>query len=181
MKNIFSFVGVMVLTGGFLASVVRAEEYGKNDQAALGKALAGAKISLMQAITSSVKHGKAISAKYELEKGELQLSVYTEKVGKFFEVMVDHETGKVLKAEAITEGDDLKDAESQSAAMAKAKNDLKTFLRKIIKANKGFHAVSAIPLLQDGHAVVKIELIKGEKWKSITQSIEDETFWLNLP
>lgn len=42
----------------------------------------------------------------------------------FSEVIVDHKTGKVAKAEPITGGEDLTAAKAQSEAMAKAKRSL---------------------------------------------------------
>src|SRR5262244_101912 len=52
---------------------------------------------------SDTKEGTPISAKYELDEGKLQLSVYTKKADSFAEVIVDHKTGKVAKTEAITQ------------------------------------------------------------------------------
>jgi len=98
----------------------------EQDEAALIKAVSGAKVTLQQGLTASQREGRPISAKFEMENGKLQLSVYTEKAGKYFEVIVDHMTGSVAKTEPITEGDDLADAKAQSAAMAKAKTDLKS-------------------------------------------------------
>src|SRR5256712_14041181 len=77
------------------------------EHAELAKALKDAKISLQRGLTASAKEGKPISAKYEVEDGKLQLSVYTMKGDKFSEVIVDHKTGKVAKAEPITGGGDL--------------------------------------------------------------------------
>ena len=84
------------------------------DDAALIKALGSAKVSLQQGLTASEREGQPISAKFELEDGKLQLSVYTAKDGKYSEVIVDYTTGKVLKSEPITEGEDLAHAKSES-------------------------------------------------------------------
>ncbi len=91
------------------------------DRAELAKAVAEAKVSLGQALSASTSEGKPISGKFEVEEGKLQLSVYTAKGDKFSEVIVDNNTGKVAKAEAITSGADLTAAKAQSEAMAKAK------------------------------------------------------------
>jgi len=93
----------------------------EQDEAALIKAVSGAKVTLQQGLTASQREGRPISGKFEMENGKLQLSIYTEKAGKYFEVIVNHMTGSVAKTEPITEGDDLADAKAQSAAMAKAK------------------------------------------------------------
>ena len=53
------------------------------EHAELAKALNEAKMSLQRGLTASAKEGKPISAKYEVEDGKLQLSVYTMKGDKF--------------------------------------------------------------------------------------------------
>ncbi len=65
------------------------------DRAGLAKAVAQAKVSLDQGLSVSAHAGKPISAKFEIEDGELQLSVYTAKGDTFSEVVVDTDTGKV--------------------------------------------------------------------------------------
>lgn len=80
------------------------EEKGR---AELAKAVAETKVSLGQGVSASTSEGKPISAKFEMEEGKLQLSVYTAKGDKFSEVIIDHNTGKVPKSEAITSGEDL--------------------------------------------------------------------------
>src|SRR5438046_5251576 len=85
----------------------------------LAKALSAAKVSLQTGLSASATAGTPISAKYEVESGKLQLSVYTKEGAGFSEVVVDHTTGKVAKTEAITSGDDLMAAKAQRGAMAK--------------------------------------------------------------
>src|SRR5207247_10677380 len=92
---------------------------------ALAKAVMGARVSLERGLAASASHGQPISAKFEMEEGKLQLSVYTMKDGKFFEVIVDHNTGTVVKAEPIAEGEDYTAAQSPSATMAKATGSLR--------------------------------------------------------
>ena len=80
---------------------------GAEDEQALIKSLGSAKVSLAQGLTSSQREGQPISAKFEMEDGKLQLSVYTMKGNQFSEVIVDHQTGRIAKTEAITGGEDL--------------------------------------------------------------------------
>ena len=145
------------------------EEKGR---AELAKALTGAKVSLEQALSASTSEGKPISGKFEVEEGKLQLSVYTAKGDKFSEVIVDHNTGKVAKAEAITGGEDLTAAKTQSDAMAKAKQSLYAILAKVLKANPEFRAVSIFPALKDGHPVAEITLVKGDQWKTESEKLD---------
>src|SRR5476649_2218678 len=93
----------------------------KEKPGALAKALPEATVLLDQGLKASEREGKPISAKYELEDGALQLSVYTMKGDKFSEVVVDHKAASIKKAEIITDAGDLKHAKAQTQAMAKAK------------------------------------------------------------
>src|SRR5262249_37412388 len=111
-------------------------------------------------------------AKYELEDGKLQLSVYIAKGDKFSELVVDHKSGKVAKTEAITGGDDLKDAQAQNAAMSKAKQTLRAAVVAAMAVNKGFRAVSAIPKLDGDHPVAQVTLVMGADSKTVAQKLD---------
>src|SRR5215467_5332054 len=124
MKRTFVFavaVAFICLLGGHANGAEKSED---KEHADLAKALKGAKISLEKGLSASESQGKPISGKYEVEDGKLQLSVYTAKGDKFSESIVDHKTGKTVKTEAITSGDDLTAAKAQNNAMTKAKASL---------------------------------------------------------
>jgi len=142
------------------------------EHAELAKALKDAKISLQRGLTASAKEGKPISAKYELDEGKLQLSVYTMKGDTFSEVIVDHKTGKVAKAEPITQGDDLAHAKAQSEAMANAKRSLDAAASEAVKENKGYRVVSIMPALKEGHPVADVTLVKGADWKTVSEKLD---------
>jgi hypothetical protein len=142
------------------------------ERSELAKAVADAKVSLEQGLSSSAREGKPISAKFEIEEGKLQLSVYTAKGDKFSEVIVDHETGTVAKTEPITSGEDLTAAKTQSEAMSKAKQSLRATVAKLLKGNPGFRAVSVIPSLKDGHPIAEVTLTKGDEWKTVSEKFE---------
>jgi hypothetical protein len=160
-----TLITIAVLAFGALLPAWAAEQ----DDAALIKAMAGAKVSLQQGLTASQREGKPISAKFEMEDGKLQLSVYTEKAGKFFEVIVDHVAGSIGKTEPITEGEDLAHAKSQSAAMAKAKSDLKAAADK---AAGGGSVVAVTPDMKAGHPVVSVVVAKAGKLQTVTQPLD---------
>jgi len=152
--------------GSTLAAQDKDEQEG--NQAAVAKAVLGARVPLERGLAASASHGQAISAKFEIEDGKLQLSVYTVKDGKFFEVVVDHNTGKVVKAEPIAAGEDYTAAQSQKAAMAKAKGSLRAAVEQALRDNAGYHAVSVTPSLKDGRAVADVTLAKGEEGKTVS-------------
>jgi len=144
---------------------------GVKNAPALAAALKDAKVSLVDGIKASEKSGTPISAKFEIEDGKLQLSVYTMKGDKYFEVIVDHKTGKVTKAEAIAGGDDLAEAKKQAAAMAKTKRSLRDVVGKVEKANAGFKAVSVEAEIEGGVAQADVNLIKGTEAKHIEDKL----------
>lgn len=144
----------------------------KQDAAAVAKALTGASVPLEQGLKASEREGKPISGKYELEDGALQLSVYTAKGDRFSEVIVDHRSGAVRKAEAITEGDDLKEAKEQSQVMAKAKVPLEKAVDAAVKANAGYRAVSVVPVLSGGQPVANVRLMKGQDIKDVMEKLD---------
>ncbi|HYS10800.1 MAG TPA: hypothetical protein VEP66_18825 [Myxococcales bacterium] len=144
----------------------------EGDAAALAAKLKEAKVSLQQGFSASAKSGNPISGKFEVEDGKLQLSVYTAKGDGFSEVIVDHKTGKVVKSEPITSGDDLTAAKAQSEAMAKAKTSLSAAVSRAQKANKGYRAVSATPSLKDGRPTADVTLLKGTESKTVSEALE---------
>ena len=159
-----------VLAAGFVAVLAlsaRAEEKGD-----LAGKLKEAKVSLEKGIAAAKAAGTPISAKYEVEDGKLQLSVYTAKGDAFSEVVVDHKTGKVAKTEPITSGDDLTAAKAQNEAMSKAKTSLQEAVSKAVKANKGYKAVSATPSVKDGHSVADVTLMKGAASKTESEQLD---------
>ncbi len=149
------------------------EKQGKeSEKLALAKDMKTVKVSLEKGLSASEAQGKPISAKFELEDGKLQLSVYTAKDGKFYEVIVDHQTGKVAKTEPITSGDDLTAAKAQNDAMAKSKTSLRSAVGQALKANKGYRAVSVTPSLEGGHSAAEVTLVMGSEWKTVKERLD---------
>ena len=166
-RNIAVAVAVGSLLVGQLAWAQKDEA---KEHAELAKALGAAKVSLETGLSAGATTGMPISAKYEVEDGKLQLSVYTKKGTGFSEVIVDHTTGKVAKTEAITSGDDL--TKAQSDAMAKAKRSLRTVAEHAVNANKGYRAVSVMPELKEGHPVAEVTLVKGQEFKVVPEKLD---------
>jgi hypothetical protein len=161
-----------VLTIGVIAGTGSLAWSDEDETAAVAKYLPTAKVTLQQGLTAAESQGKPISGKYEVEDGHFQLSVYTAESGKFSEILIDHNTGKVAKTEAITEGDDLGDAKKQVAACAKSKKSLQSAVDQAEQASTGYRAVSVAPKLSNGHAVAVVTLLKGTHVKSVSEPLE---------
>lgn len=138
---------------------------------ALASAMKEAKVSLANGLKASEKEGTPISGKFEVEAGKLQLSVYTMKGDRFFEVIVDHKTGKIAKTEPITGGDDLAAAKKQAEAMAKTKRSLREVVAKAEKANAGYKAVSVTAEIENGAAKADVSLLKGTESKQVEETL----------
>jgi hypothetical protein len=157
---------------GFAGSNAFAADDEDASQEALIKLLDTAKINLRQGLAASEQQGQPISAKFEVDDGKLQLSVYTAKEGKFFEVLLNYVTGKVLRAEPITEGDDLSAAMEQNEAMANAKTSLQAVVDKTIAQSANIRAVSVVPSMKDGHPIASIDVLTYNQVRAIQQPLD---------
>ena len=179
MKNLWIAMMVFGLALGIpSAQAQETKDYEKAEAAeaaknapALAAALKDATVSLEAGLRASESEGKPISGKFEIEDGKLQLSVYTAKGGQFFEVIVDHKTGKITKVEPITETDDLRDAKKQASAMTKAKSTLADAVAKAVKAHNGYRAVSVAAEIEGGAANADVGLLKGSSSKNVDEKL----------
>ena len=173
---------IVILAAGVLSSgpfTALAEE--NVDSTALARALAGPLATLRDGLEASEIAGVPISAKFEIEDGKLQLSVYTVNAGEFVEVIADPITGAAIKTKKITESDDLyeppkgseaKNASAQVAAIAKASATLLAAADMAEKANAGFRVVSIEPELEGGHPVAIVTLLQGTSFKKVVQKLD---------
>jgi hypothetical protein len=140
--------------------------------AALAKALQQASLPLEKALKVSWREGKPVSAKYEIENGALQLSIYTLKGDRFSELIVDHTSGAAANDAWITDSADMKAAQAQAAAMAKAKVTLDVVTANAVQGHPGYRAVSAVPALEDGRPIAVVTLMKGEQVKKAVEKLD---------
>jgi hypothetical protein len=164
-------IAAAFLVSALAASATRAQENAATDDSALARRVTGAHVSLARGLAAASARGKPISGKFELENGELQLSVYTARANRFWEVVVDHRTARIAKAEEIKEGEDLTAAKAQSEAMSKAKS-LSAALTRALRTNRGYHAVSVTPAVDNGRPVATIRLVQGSSFKTVSESLE---------
>jgi hypothetical protein len=171
MSRAVTLISLIAAIGLWIAAAVPARAEG-GDSAALAAAMKNASATLQGGLRASEREGTPISAKFEIEDGKLQLSVYTMKGNDFMEVVADPGTGAVAKAEKITDAEDLKASASQKAAMAKAKMSLLTATETAVKDNPGFRAVSIFPELKGGNAVAEVTLLQGTTFKKVAEKLD---------
>jgi hypothetical protein len=159
-----AFLSVLVISFWVIpASAVMSDK----EKAELAPVVAGAKVTLEQGLATSKKNGKPVSAKFEIENGKPQLSIYTVKDGsKYFEVIVDHTSGEIAKAEAITGGGDLADAKKQNDGLFRATRELREAVKEAKRDNPGYLAVSVWSDMKDSHSFATVTLVKDNDWKT---------------
>ena len=137
------------------------------EKAELAPAVSGSKVTLEQGLAASKKNGKPVSAKFEIENGKPQLSVYTIKEGsKYFEVIVDQTSGEIAKADPITGGDNLTEAKKQNDGMFRATRELREAVKEAKHDSPGYNAVSVSSEMKDNHSVATVLLVKDSDWKT---------------
>jgi hypothetical protein len=141
------------------------------DQAALAAALKNAPTTLEQGLKTSERTGKPISAKFEIEEGKFQLSVYTISGEGYTEVVVAPDSGAVRSTEKITSSEDLEAAASQKAAVEKATVPLLAATEKAVAQNAGARAVSVFPELKDGQPVAAVTLLHEGKFVTVPEKL----------
>jgi hypothetical protein len=142
------------------------------EKADLAPVVAGAKVTLEQGLATSKKNGKPVSAKFEIENGKPQLSIYTVKDGnKYFEVIVDHTSGEIAKAEPITGGDDLTAAKKQNENLFRATRELREAVKEAKRDNPGYLAVSVWSEMKDSHSIATVTLVKDNDWKTVVNDL----------
>jgi hypothetical protein len=170
-RKLFAAVAGASLTGlaafaaieGHHAVLRDDDDYDEGGQAAVARALTFAKVNLQKGLAASELEGQPISAKFEVNRGTFQLSVYTSKQGRFSQVLIDYVTGSIATIQPIMAGNDLATAQSQSATMVKAKTSLKQAVDNAVGQAPGSRAISVVPGLRDGRAVASILVLRKKE------------------
>ena len=144
----------------------------ESDTTALAAALQTGKATLQGGLRASKAQGTPISAKFEIEDGKLQLSIYTMKGNDFLEVVADPKAGAIAYAQEITDAMDLNEAIEQQAAVAKAKVPLLAAADTAVNENAGSRAVSIVPELKNGQAMAEVTLLTGNTFKKVTEKLD---------
>ena len=143
-----------------------------SEREALARELSTAWLPLESGMTVSRSEGTPISAKYEIDDGTFQLSVYTMRGERFSEVIVDYSVGTILRVDPITDGGDLAAAKNQKETMARATRTLEAVAGDVVGRNPGYRAVSAMPSLREGRPVVEVILVNGDAWRIAFGSLD---------
>jgi hypothetical protein len=166
-----TWTGAAILGALTLALQTRAQDA---DRAALAAALKNVPTTLEQGLRASEKTGKPVSAKFEIDEGKLQLSIYTmmSDYSGYTEVLVSPDNSAVRSTEKISDPDDLKDATAQKAAMDKATVSLITATEQALRQSPGSRAVRIFPDLKGGHPVAAVTLLRGDQFTTVSEKLD---------
>lgn len=142
-------------------------------QAAVSRSAQGSQTSLQQGLGQAGAHGKPVSGKFDDQGGgKVLLSIVTATDGGYSEVVVDPDTGQVVKSQKITDAGDLGDAQAQKTTMDQATEPLAAATDDAVQANGGFVAISVYPEMQDGHPVAEVTLVRDGAIKTVRQKLD---------
>jgi hypothetical protein len=116
--------------------------------------------------------GKPLSAKFTLDDGNLQLSVWIAREDGFTEFILYPGLRSVSENYDFRDPDKLNAASAQKLAMDKATVSLLSATENAVKANRGFRAVSAYPVLEEGDPVAVVTLLSGGTYKTVTEKLD---------
>jgi hypothetical protein len=162
-----AWIFTAICLAGFRAP---AQQHDEKERAALANALKSVKLTLEKGLLASEAEGRPISAKFDVEKGAVTLSVYAMKGERFAQIAVDPQTGKVARVTEIRGGSELAEARAQSEAQAKV--SLRTATQRAVQANPGSRAISVTPTASGGRPVAEVMLLLGNRFKAVTQRLD---------
>ena len=137
------------------------------------KAVSEATVSLDDGLKTSQREGKAISGKYEMQDGTLQLSISVVKGDGFNEIIIDAKAGSIKSAEPITDPDDIEEAKEQQERLAHARVSLDQAVTAAVRDNNGYRAVEVMPTVdRSGKPFASVTLMKGGDMKEVVEPLE---------
>jgi hypothetical protein len=150
-------------------SAAMAKEF--EDHTALAAALKHVTSTLENGLNAVERIGKPISAKFTLEHGFLQVSLWVAREDGLAEIILYPATRMVTEIYEFRDPDELKAATAQKLAMDKARVSLRSAAANAVQANRGFRAVSAYPVIEEGDPMAVITLLDANTFKIVTEKL----------
>jgi hypothetical protein len=159
---------MLLLVLGF-SSAAMAQEI--EDYTALAVALKHVTSTLEDGLKGVERIGKPISAKFTLEHGFLQLSLWVTREDDLAEYILYPLTRTVTEIHVFRDPDELKAVTAQKLAMDKARVSLRSATANAVQANRSLRAVSAYPVIEGGDPMAVITLLNDNVFKIITEKL----------
>jgi hypothetical protein len=144
---------------------------GYSNHTALAAALEHVKGTLENSLQAGEEIGKPISAKFALDDGSLQLSLWVAREDGFAEFILYPALRFVTEIYDFRDPDKLKVATAEKLAMDSATVSLLSATENAIKANHGLRAVSVYPVLAEGDPIAVVTLLDTNAVKIVTEKL----------
>jgi hypothetical protein len=164
------FLVVFITAGATPAAAGDRDE--QPDPVALWAALEDAGTALEAGLIAAEQRGRPVSARFDMEDGDLELVVDIATDDGLYQMAVDPNIAAVLWAERISSSDDLADATAQKAAIERAKLSLLSVVQQTLREHQVARAVDVTPELRDGHPVAVITLLANGKFAKVSRWLE---------
>jgi hypothetical protein len=160
---------VLLLFALGFSSAAMAQEI--EDHTALAAALKHVTSSLEDGLKAVERLGKPISAKFTLEHGFLQLSLWVTREDSLAEFILYPATRTVTEIYEFRDPNELKTATAHRLAMEKARVSLRSATANAVQANPSLRAVSAYPVIEEGDPMAVITLLDANAFKIVTKKL----------
>jgi hypothetical protein len=134
--------------------------------------LKGTSVTLEEGLRASEIAGKPISARFEVEDGQLQLSVYVVTDTGYAEAIIATDTGILMSAQKMTDPDDLEAARAQNQAVRGATIPLRIATEKVVMNRRGIRGVSVVPETRAGRPGAKVTLLNKGTFTTVWQPLQ---------
>jgi hypothetical protein len=164
--------GSILLIGSFaLFGWIQAR--GETDHPSLpADALKGISVTLEEGLRASEIGGTPISARFEVEDGQLQLSVYVVAGTGYAEAIIATDTGILMSAQKMTDTDDLEAVRAQNQAVRGATIPLRIATEKAVMNRRGIRGVSVVPEIRVGRPGAKVTLLNKGTFTTVWQPLQ---------
>ena len=138
---------------------------------ALAAAFKNVKGTLESGLKAAEQMGTPISAKFILEHTILRLSLWIAKDDGFSEFNLYPAIGMINEVVDIADPEKIEAATAQKLAVASATISLVSATESAVKVNKGFRAISVLPMLSEGRPVAVVTLLGPDEFRVVTEKL----------
>src|SRR5215469_5820915 len=127
--------------------------------------------TLEDGLKASERLGKPISAKFAVERGVVYLDISIAKNDSFSEVILYPTIRMITEIVEVIDAAELKIAVEQKAAIERASMSLLSAAENAVKANDGSRVVSIFPVLEEGHPIAVVTLVRNGEFNTVIEEL----------
>jgi len=137
----------------------------------LATAMKNVRGTLEDALKASERLGKPISAKFAVERGVVYLAISIAKNDSFSEVILYPTIRMITEIVEVIDAAELKIAVERKVAVERASMSLLSAAENALKANDGSREVSIFPVLEEGHPIAVVTLVRNGEFDTVREEL----------